>query len=127
MAVIVDDPTPYPEVNALLQALMDGVQTVLGNHFVGMYLDGSLASGDFDQESDIDFVVVTDIEITGDLFSALKAMHESIAAIDSPWAIQLEGSYLSQQALRRYDPANALHPNIERGRGERLKMIHHDE
>jgi hypothetical protein len=127
MPVIVEDPTPYPEVNALVQELMTSVQTVLGNHFVGMYLEGSLASGDFDQESDVDFVVVTDLEITGDLFSALKAMHESIAAIDSSWAIQLEGSYLSQQALRRYDPTHALHPNIVRGRGECLKMIHHDE
>jgi hypothetical protein len=91
-----------------------------------MYLDDSLTSGDFDQDSDIDFVVVTDDEISGDLFSALQAMHERIATLDSWWAIQLEGSYISQRALRRYDPAHALHPNIERGRGERLKMIHHD-
>jgi len=45
----------------------------------------------------------------------------------SPWAIQLEGSYLSQHALRRYDPIDALHPNLERGHGERLKMVLHDE
>jgi hypothetical protein len=120
------DPTPYPEVNALLQELLESVQTVLGSHFVGMYLDGSLASGDFDQDSDIDFVVVTDDEISGDLFAALQAMHERIAAIDSWYVIQLEGSYISQHALLRYDPAHALHPNIERGRDERLKMIHHD-
>jgi hypothetical protein len=91
-----------------------------------MYLDGSLTSGDFDQDSDIDFVVVTNDEISGDLFSELQAMHERIATIDSWWAIQLEGSYISQHALRRYDPTRALHPNIERGRGERLKMIPHD-
>jgi hypothetical protein len=92
-----------------------------------MYLDGSLASGDFDQESDIDFVVVSEHPISDNLFSALAAMHERIAAIESHWGIELEGSYLSQQAIRRYDPAHALHPNIERGRGERLKMAHHDE
>ena len=120
-------PTPYTEVNALLQELLESVQTILGSHLVGLYLDGSLASGDFDQDSDIDFVVVTDDEISGDLFSALQAMHERIATIDSWYAIQLEGSYISQRALRRYDPAHALHPNIERGRGERLKMIRHDE
>ena len=27
--------------------------SILESHFVGMYLDGSLASGDFDQDSDI--------------------------------------------------------------------------
>src|SRR5574337_1049179 len=125
MSTVVNRPTPYPEVNALLQELLESVQTILGNHFVGMYLDGSLASGDFDQDSDTDFVVVTDEEISGDLFSALQAMHDRIATIDSGWAIQLEGSYISRHALRRYDPAHALHPNIERGQGERLKMIHH--
>lgn len=120
-------PTPFPEVNAILQELLEGIQGVLGEHLIGMYLEGSLANGDFDQDSDIDFVVVTDVEITGNLFSALQRMHERIAASDSPWAVELEGSYVSKQALRRYDPANARHPNIERGRGERLKMVDHDE
>jgi len=118
-------PTPY-DVNALFQVLLESVQTVLARHFVGMYLDGSLTSGDFDQDSDVDFVVVTDADISGDLFMALQAMHDRIAAIDSPWAIQLEGSYISRHALRRYNPSHALHPNIERGKGERLKMALHD-
>ena len=120
-------PTLYLEVNALLQVLLESVQTILGSHFIGLYLEGSLASGDFDQDSDIDFVVVTDDEISDDLFSALQAMHERIAAMDSWWAIQLEGSYISQRALRRHDPAHARHPDIERGKGERLKMVYHDE
>jgi predicted nucleotidyltransferase len=120
-------PTPFPEVNSILQELLAGIQIVLGDHFIGMYLEGSLANGDFDQDSDIDFVVVTDVEVTEELFSALQAMHDRIAAIDSQWAIQLEGSYLSLQALRRYDPANDVHPNIERGLGERLKMLRLEE
>lgn len=121
-----NNPTPYPEINALLQELLESVQSVLGSHFVGMYLGGSLASGDFDQDSDIDFEVVTDEDVSGDLFLALQAMHDRIAASDSEWGIQLEGSYISQHALRRYDPAHTLHPNIERGHGERLKMADHD-
>jgi len=118
--------TPYPEVNALLQELLESAQTILGDHFVGMYLFGSLASGDFDQDSDIDVVVVTGDEISGDLFSALQAIHARINAGDSPWAIQMEVSYIPQHALRRYDPANALHPHIDRGRGESLGMMQHD-
>jgi Domain of unknown function (DUF4111) len=119
-------PTPYPEVNALLHVLLQRLQTILGDRLVGMYLDGSLTGDAFDQASDIDFIVVTTDEVAEDLFSALQTMHDQIAAIDSPWAIQLEGSYISQHALRRYDPAHATHPNIERGKGERLKMVHHD-
>jgi Domain of unknown function (DUF4111)/Nucleotidyltransferase domain len=127
MSVAVDSPTSYPAVNMLLKELLQSVQAILGNHFIGMYLDGSLASGDFDQDSDIDFVVVADIEISGSLYSALQTMHDRIATIDSGLATQIEGSYISQHALRRYDPAQALHPNIERGRGERLKMVRHDD
>ena len=49
------DPTAYPDVNAVLAELSASVQTVLGHHFVGMYLYGSLALGDFNpRSSDID-------------------------------------------------------------------------
>ena len=123
-------PTPYPDVNALLNELLQNVQTILGPHFVGMYLEGSLASDAFDQASDIDFVVVTDQDIPEDLFLELRAMHDRIAMLDSPWAIQLEGSYVGQQALRRHVPGpqgQAIYPNIERGPGEHLKMAYHDE
>lgn len=126
MRDIVNHPAPYPEVNALLRELLKSVQTILGHHFVGAYLFGSLASGDFDRDSDIDLVVVTDDEISGELFSALQAMHAQVALIDSPWATQLEVSYIPQRALRRYNPANALHPHIDRGSGQSLRMMQHD-
>ncbi len=119
-------PTRYPDINALLHELLSQVQTILGKHFVGMYLDGSLTSDAFDEASDIDFIVVTDVEIDGTLFTALQVMHEHITKSSAQWAIQLEGSYISQHALRRYDPDHSLHPNIERGPNERLKMVHHD-
>lgn len=122
MLAQVTHPTPYPDVNAVLHVLLSNVQTILGNHFIGMYRYGSLASGDFDQSSDVDFVVVTDDEIPGDLFSALQAMHARIAASDSWWATELEGPYIPQHAIRRYDPIHALHPHIDRGRGESLSM-----
>jgi hypothetical protein len=107
MSLIDNGPSPYPEVNALLQNLLDSVQTILGNRFVGACLFGSLTSGDFDQNSDIDVVVVTDEELHNDLFSALQAMHARIAADDSWWATQLEVSYIPQQALRRHDPGDS--------------------
>lgn len=119
-------PTPYHEVNALLDALMESVRAVLASHLVGAYLFGSLTTGDFDQDSDIDVLVVTDEDVSGGQFTALAAMHERIAHIDSPWAIQLEVAYLSQRALRRYDPADATLPRIERGPGEKLHRAPHE-
>ncbi len=97
------------------------------NNLVGMYLEGSLAHGGFDHDSDIDFVAVTKEPVTEDRFLALQAMHDRIARLDSWWAIQLEGSYLSRHAFRRHDPEQIRHPSIERGAGERLKMADHDE
>jgi len=120
-------PTPYPAVNAVLLELLAGAQSILGPHLIGLYLEGSLATGDFDDDSDIDFVAVTDAELSSAAFAALRTMHEDIATMDSGWAIQLEGSYISQHALRRHDPTQTLYPNIQRGKGERLKLVHHDE
>lgn len=115
-------PTPYPQINVLLHDVLAGAQQILGPHFVGMYLEGSLVSDDFDQDSDIDFVVASDEAVSGDQFTALQLMHERSATNSSWYADQLEGFYVSQHALRRYDPQHALHANIERGPGERLKL-----
>lgn len=105
----------YPEINSVLQELLSGARSILGDHFVGMYLDGSLAIGGFEPDkSDLDFVVVTDSEISSDTFGTLKAMHDRIASGASKWARELEGSYISQRALR-HDPRPAAHPYIDRG------------
>jgi hypothetical protein len=118
---------PYPDVNALLHELLSSVQTILGDHFVGMYLYGSLAIGDFTpHRSDIDFLVVTADVLPGEVLSALKAMHARIATSGSRWATELEGSYIPQHALRRYGPTQTLHPHIDRGEGERLEVRQHD-
>lgn len=119
-------PTPYADVNSVLLELLTGVQNVLGSHFIGMYLYGSLANGDFDQDSDVDFVVVTDRDISSELFLPLQALHTQVAGLDSWCATQLDGSYISQRALRRYDPAQTLHPHIDRGKTESLRMMQHD-
>jgi hypothetical protein len=115
-------PTPYADVNGVLLELLSDVQTVLGDHFVGMYLFGSLAGGDFDQDSDIDFVVVTDDRVSDTLFSALQTVHMRAAMIASWCATELDGCYLPRQTLRHYIRSGALYPHIDRGKGERLRM-----
>jgi len=116
---------PYLGVNEILAQLKPRVTDVLGSQFVGMYLFGSLANGGFDDNSDIDVLVVTDTEISNTTFSALAEMHTEIAKLDSPWAIQLEVSYVPQTALRRFDPVNIRHPHLDRGRVEKLHMMNH--
>jgi hypothetical protein len=110
-------PTLYPDVNAVLHVLLANVQDILGDYFVGLYLYGSLASGDFDPlRSDIDFVVVTTDQLPEELFSALEKMHRRLATSDLKWAPKLEGTYIPQSALRRYDPDAAPCPCLNEGR-----------
>jgi predicted nucleotidyltransferase len=119
------NPTPYPDVNQILNFMLSNVQEVLGDQFIGMYLFGSLANGDFDQHSDIDVLLVTDGDISENTFSALKNLHERINRLDSPWAIQVEASYIPRNALRRFDPSNKIHPHMDRGSAEVLHRMAH--
>jgi hypothetical protein len=110
------NPTPYSDINALLRLLLADVQATLGKPFVGMYLCGSLASGDFDYAtSDIDFVVVTAGALPAELVAALEAMHVRLIDGGLKWAIKLEGTYLPRDVVRRYQPSNALYPSLNEG------------
>ncbi len=109
-------------VNATLQELLSGAHAALGDEFVGLYLYGSLASGDFDPAtSDIDFVVVTAGALPAERVAALEALHQRLWAEDkrlpgSCCAAHLEGAYVPRAALRRYDPAAAPVPTVNEGR-----------
>jgi predicted nucleotidyltransferase len=117
-------PMPDAGVNEALHELLAEVQTLLGAHFVGMYLVGSLAVGDFDPPtSDIDLVFVTDAPLSDDLFVALQAVHARVAAGGSPWARRLEAVYVPAPALRHGAPSEAKSPVLERGRALALEPL----
>ena len=96
----------YPEVREVIRLSLEGARSVLGCDFVvGLYLYGSLATGDFDPDrSDIDFVMVTSKDVPHNLVPGLESMHRRVVATGSHWASKLEGSYVSLDAIRRYDP-----------------------
>ena len=102
-------------VRPVLALLLTSIQDVLGDQLVGLYLYGSLSSGDFDPaSSDVDFLAVTREAITGGDpgFERLREMHRRIAASGLPFADHLEGSYIPEDALRCYDAVMAWHPTI---------------
>ena len=110
-------PTPYPDVNEILHLLLYHVQEVLTDQFVGMYLYGSLASGDFNpQTSDVDFLVATTDPLSSNIIADLEAMHQRLWASGLKRASRLEGSYIPQKDLRRYSPDNAPCPTINEGK-----------
>ena len=106
-------PTPYPDVNEILDLLLTNVREILGDRFVGMYLYGSLSSGNFNPEtSDIDFLVVTTDSLAKEKTAALKSMHEQLWARGLPRAERLEGSYIPKALIRRHDPDGVPCPTV---------------
>jgi hypothetical protein len=96
--------TRFPELNDVLERLVDGARSVLGSNFVGAYLQGSFAVGDADEHSDVDFLVVVERELTEREQAELQALQEQLFALPSQWAQHLEGSYVPREQLRRRDP-----------------------
>jgi len=95
-------PTPYPELNNILRDLTRNVQNILSGNFVGVYLQGSFAVGDFDLHSDVDFAIVIKEELAKKDINALQAMHARLYGLESHWAQHLEGSYFPEAILRSH-------------------------
>jgi len=96
--------TPFDDLNELLVKLVAGAKEVLGDSFCGAYLQGSFAVGDADEHSDVDFLVVTEDDLTAEQQAQLQALHQTLYALQTPWAQHLEGSYVPRKVLRRPDP-----------------------
>ena len=110
-------PTPYSDVNEILTLLLNSVQEILGNQLVGMYLYGSLSSGDFDPESsDIDFLVVTTSTLSDKAIAELRSMHQRIWKSSLKWSSKLEGSYIPKRDIRRHDPHSPPCPTVNEGK-----------
>ena len=74
---------------------VDEIAAELRENLVGIYLIGSIASGDFDLDSDVDFLVVTNSELTEANIKSLQDIQMKIHDIDCYPAKHLEGSYIS--------------------------------
>ncbi len=106
-------PTSHPGVNQALRALLAGARKALGDAFVGLYLHGSLAGGDFDPgRSDVDFLVVTRTPMPDATVDRLRVMHARLSGSGLRWVTRLEGTYLPRVALRRYDPGHPAFPSL---------------
>lgn len=115
--MVIQNYTPYQEVNQILHMLLGNVKEILRDEFLGMYLYGSLSSGDFHPKaSDIDFLVVTRNPIPENIIHELKEMHNRLWKSSLRWASKLEGSYIPQHPLRRYQPSVEAYPTINEAR-----------
>jgi predicted nucleotidyltransferase len=95
--------TPVPELNEVLDQLVKGVRTVMGEKLVGAYLGGSYAHGGWHTYSDVDFDFVIREALTPEERESLKVVHARIFAIGNYYARHLEGAYFPTDVLADLD------------------------
>jgi predicted nucleotidyltransferase len=95
--------TPFADLDESLDGLLGEMRSILGGRLVGLYLYGSLVSGDFDRgSSDIDLLAVTSSGIDGEEFSRLQKMHADFAGKNREWDGRMEIAYVPAAALKTY-------------------------
>jgi hypothetical protein len=111
--------TPYAELDDVLLDHAASLRAALADCFVGVYTLGSLAIGDFDLTSDVDFVVVTSRPVSDDELTHVQSAHTELLARDSRWVKHLEYSIFPVPELDRLsspygiDGARSLDPSRE--------------
>jgi predicted nucleotidyltransferase len=93
-------PTPYNELNVVLEELVSMARRVLANNFIGAYLQGSFALGAGDVASDCDFLVVTRGPVEPDQEVELRAFHDDLPTREGFWNRRIEGSYAPADELK---------------------------
>jgi predicted nucleotidyltransferase len=116
--------TPYPELNIVLQNLVLNEQEILGDNFVAAYLQGSFATGGFDEHSDCDFIIVINEDLSDLQLRNLQSMHKRIFDLDMEWAKHLEGSYFPKAILRDYIHRGRDLWYLDNGHSELMKSNH---
>jgi hypothetical protein len=109
-------PTLYPHINTLLDELLARLQMVLGDKLVGLYLYGSLVTGDFDDDtSDIDLLAALTSDLDENEAAAIKQMHDDFVRAHPRWANRIEVQYFSTEGLRTFKSKTNKMGNISPG------------
>ncbi|MFG1925921.1 aminoglycoside adenylyltransferase domain-containing protein [Cryptosporangium sp. NPDC048952] len=90
----------YAELDAFLTDLVADVRAVLGETFVGAYVQGSFALGAGDLHSDCDVIVATTTLPSGPTEAGLRRLHAEIPDRPGSWSTELEASYADVESLR---------------------------
>lgn len=109
--------TKYKDVNEVLTLLSDGLQALLRDQLVGLYLTGSLTYGDFNHgSSDIDFLAVLKEELSEAQLDEVRTLHKVIAEKVPHWAKSLEGSYITTEMLSKTEAPTQERPYVNGGK-----------
>ena len=87
---------PPSAAKAIIEEVTTAIANTTGSALVGLYLCGSMATGDFDERmSDIDLLVVLATELSSDLAARLERMHREFADDNPTWRGRVEVIYVS--------------------------------
>ncbi len=120
-------PIPDTQLNAVLNELVTSARSVLGENFVAAYLQGSFALGAWDADSDVDFLIAIDHEVSAADLPALQSMHARIYDLPSRWAQHLEGPDFPKELLKRGDPARTPLLYLDNTSRELIRSNHDNE
>ena len=110
--------------NKILLILVEEIQNSLGEKLVGLYLYGSLATGDFDKDiSDIDLLAVLKRDLNDFEFNNLQKMHLDFANKYRDWNNRIEVQYLSKKALKTFKTKDSHAAVISPGEKFHTKII----
>ncbi len=94
------DMTPSSGADGIVASIQEAIVGVTGPRLVGLYLFGSLATGDFEGGvSDIDMIVVLTGPPNDELAARLAEMHADLAAANPAWDGRIESIYISARGL----------------------------
>jgi hypothetical protein len=121
----VDDPTRTkldPKGSPIVGVVRDAIVDAIGPSLVGLYVYGSLATGDFEPlVSDIDLIAVLRDAPDEALVRRLDRMHEELVRAEPEWRDRIEVDYVSAAGLARC----RTHPTtiVRLSPGEPLHLI----
>lgn len=111
-----EEPTPYPDINAIAAIFTTELKKILGSRLAGFYLTGSLTYGGFDRgSSDLDFYVILDQALSGPHRDRIKEMHAAAEADYPEWQGRIEVPYVLKSMLGSVMPPKATRPLFNAG------------
>jgi Domain of unknown function (DUF4111)/Nucleotidyltransferase domain len=100
MVATPDPPAAGASPWAMVDAVREAIVRVTGSSLVGLYLFGSLATGDFEAGvSDLDLLAVLAGGPDERLVESLRRMHDDLARAHPAWDDRVEVVYVSRQGL----------------------------
>lgn len=102
------------QVTELVNGLTKETVDIFRESLVGLYVRGSLATGDFDPEtSDVDVLVILNKRVNDDAFRRIEEMHGRLVTVHPRYGPWLEATYVDRAAIRSFSPG-LWHPTLVR-------------